>query len=463
MQDTSLNKTYVIKRDDGSDSSSYYAKLPFIDSLCSESLETETTINASVLMNKMGVENYKIDTDSKYMEISIDDLSEMNTLNDFPTKTHEELNNIHHDIYSIQTAPVLQNANNVFNFPPVVLKKTPCYISKGESLYHPAVKNIKYSLKRPSSRELSLRTSRLPIFVPKLTKESGSFEEDLRKSNLKSDPQTLIFSLEYLEDIITHLLDREREMSTLPNDPLKYDITEINRSIIINWLIKLNTHLQDGLELLEAGVRLFDRCISQASTPLRDLQLLGTACYWIAQKLFGSGPPRTAGTMARRCGGAFGAAELLRGERRALRLLAWPATPVLAETFAQYALRVSKPERPQVALSIARYLLMAALLHTRLAALPPSRLAPAAVAAALRVCAHDDWPAFWTCRLCHSVEEIISLEKELLEVAKVIRDPDCLCREPYYLFCQTRHHAAALRVTAALDRSASNDSYFSAK
>ncbi|AET39476.1 cyclin family protein Ecym_4429 [Eremothecium cymbalariae DBVPG len=89
---------------------------------------------------------------------------------------------------------------------------------------------------------------------------------------------------EYVNDIFEYL--HKLEIMTLPNrhDLFKHANIQQNRDILVNWMVKI--HNKFGLlpETLYLALNIMDRFLGKELVQLEKLQLVGTACLFIASK-----------------------------------------------------------------------------------------------------------------------------------------------------------------------------------
>ena len=91
------------------------------------------------------------------------------------------------------------------------------------------------------------------------------------------------FTSEYHMDILTNMKKREKDFLPKWNYMTKQpDITFTMRSILIDWLIEVGEEYKLGTETLFLAVSYIDRFLSHMSVQRAKLQLVGTACMFIA-------------------------------------------------------------------------------------------------------------------------------------------------------------------------------------
>jgi len=144
------------------------------------------------------------------------------------------------------------------------------------------------------------------------------------------------FTSEYHLDILTNMKKREKDFLPKWNYMTKQpDITFTMRSILIDWLIEVGEEYKLGTETLFLAVSYIDRFLSHMSVQRAKLQLVGTACMFIAAKYQEIYPPDvtefcyiTDDTYTKR--------QVLRMEQLVLSVLNWNVAPPTAYFFVNF-------------------------------------------------------------------------------------------------------------------------------
>jgi cyclin A len=144
------------------------------------------------------------------------------------------------------------------------------------------------------------------------------------------------FTSEYHMDILTNMKKREKDFLPKWNYMTKQpDITFTMRSILIDWLIEVGEEYKLGTETLFLAVSYIDRFLSHMSVQRAKLQLVGTACMFIAAKYQEIYPPDvtefcyiTDDTYSKR--------QVLRMEQLVLSVLNWNVAPPTAYFFVNF-------------------------------------------------------------------------------------------------------------------------------
>jgi hypothetical protein len=96
-----------------------------------------------------------------------------------------------------------------------------------------------------------------------------------------------ILTLEYITDVLTHMLDLERTLPPIGDyirtDP-KIEIEAWMRDKLVNWVVSLGEELGVSVETLQLSVTLINQFLSSVHTKRSVLQLVGIVCFMIALK-----------------------------------------------------------------------------------------------------------------------------------------------------------------------------------
>ncbi|CAK1593803.1 unnamed protein product [Parnassius mnemosyne] len=204
------------------------------------------------------------------------------------------------------------------------------------------VRNIKKSLKRPHSRELQGLS---PVTHPE-KKGEENFKRRLKFNDRLNDrlqsldifekSYTECIERDYVKDLFPHLLKIERPASA-PRIP------SITRACVLNWLLRVNG--SDGNPaVVQTASWYLDSVLSISSVRLDQLQLVATACYWIAQKLHG--PVAPSYRLIKYANRAFSTTQLLETEKAILNKLKFPSQPVVPQDYITYLSWWSDNARP---------------------------------------------------------------------------------------------------------------------
>ncbi|KAK6639536.1 hypothetical protein RUM43_007809 [Polyplax serrata] len=92
------------------------------------------------------------------------------------------------------------------------------------------------------------------------------------------------FSTDYIEDIITHEMNKEAAYHLSVNFCREFDINPTGREILIDWLISVQVHLKAENSALHLTVALLDIMLDRVHIPINELQAAAVAAFWVAYK-----------------------------------------------------------------------------------------------------------------------------------------------------------------------------------
>lgn len=116
------------------------------------------------------------------------------------------------------------------------------------------------------------------------------FPADPRADERKKDE--LNWTCPYKSDIYQYLTEQEQKFRPRPHYMKKQpDITMSMRSVLVDWLIEVGEEYKLLSETVHLAVSYVDRFLSQMSVLRAKLQLVGTACLFIASKYEEIYPP----------------------------------------------------------------------------------------------------------------------------------------------------------------------------
>ena len=105
--------------------------------------------------------------------------------------------------------------------------------------------------------------------------------------NFNNNQENIAFVGEYLEEIYMNLLLEEKQATIKPKlgyMNTQYEINEIMRAILIDWIIDIHLKFKLRQETLFMTIWLIDTYLSYAFVPREKFQLLGITCLLISCK-----------------------------------------------------------------------------------------------------------------------------------------------------------------------------------
>merc|ERR1719400_2774131 len=212
---------------------------------------------------------------------------------------------------------------------------------------------------------------------------SGTSEEELEEIAKPPQPvpESVLESDEYSADILAHV--KRTELNNLPkrNYMTKQpDITFPMRAILVDWLVEVSEEYKLHTETIFLAVNYIDRFLSYMSVQRARLQLVGTACMFIAAKYEEIYPPDVT-EFVYITDDTYTKKQVLRMEHLVLGVLEFNVTVPTSFFFANRMCELFKMD--QKSLHLATYLNELSLLHgDKFLQFSPSLMAAASLALA---------------------------------------------------------------------------------
>lgn len=236
------------------------------------------------------------------------------------------------------------------------------------------------------------------------TSEDEEVEEVIERS-AQAVSEAVLISEEYSEDILGHV--KQTEVKSLPkwNYMTKQpDITFPMRSILVDWLVEVSEEYKLHTETVFLAVNYIDRFLSYMSVQRARLQLVGTACMFIAAKYEEIYPPDVA-EFVYITDDTYTKKQVLRMEQLVLGVLEFNVTVPTAFFFANHFSKMAGSNDKTT--SLARYLTELTLLDAdTYLSFVPSIIGASAVALARHTLGFAAWDANMVRRTGYAVEEI---------------------------------------------------------
>lgn len=236
------------------------------------------------------------------------------------------------------------------------------------------------------AREREERARQLPAVSDEEEVDEEEMWDDLDAEDM-DDP---VMVAEYAVEAIAYL--REQELTTVPSPTYMTRQPELSfpkRSILINWLITVHTHLRLLPETLFLTVNILDRFLSLRPVSEAKFQLVGITSLLLACKYEETYSPSIT-ELVELTGGIFKKEDVIKAERFVLKTLGWTLSfypgPM---SFLRRASRADNTE-PR-ARTIAKYLCELTLTDPSLFHLPPSLVAASAMWLGRMVMGREVW------------------------------------------------------------------------
>eukprot|EP00088_Acartia_fossae_P021069 TRINITY_DN2254_c0_g3_i1.p1 TRINITY_DN2254_c0_g3~~TRINITY_DN2254_c0_g3_i1.p1 ORF type:complete len:444 (-),score=112.44 TRINITY_DN2254_c0_g3_i1:1025-2356(-) len=235
-------------------------------------------------------------------------------------------------------------------------------------------------------------------------------KEQWRVPPIKDNHTVDIFSEpEYFQDIYRYLLSSEAKHLPKWNYMAKQtDITHSMRSILIDWLVEVGEEYKLQTETLHLAVNYIDRFLSYMAVQRSKLQLVGTACMFIAAKYEEIYPPDV-GEFVYITDDTYNKRQVLRMEHLVLKVLGFDLSVPTMYIFLNKVVEMGQLESSvkEKVSSLAAYLSELSLVDgENFLKYNPSKVAAACVALARHCLEQEAWSADLQARTGHSLDDL---------------------------------------------------------
>ncbi|KAF0291818.1 G2/mitotic-specific cyclin-B3 [Amphibalanus amphitrite] len=188
---------------------------------------------------------------------------------------------------------------------------------------------------------------------------------------------------EYVNDLFRHYKEREAMCQVAPYlGTVQTDLTEMMRSILVDWMVEVQESFELNHETLYLAVRLVDLYLAQVEVSRETLQLVGATAIFIACK-FDERLPPPLDDFLYICEDAYARREIIATEMKILRTVNFDVGLPVSYRFLRRYARCCK--LPVEVLTLARYVLELSLMEYQFVSVAGSRLAAAALALAVHM------------------------------------------------------------------------------
>lgn len=264
------------------------------------------------------------------------------------------------------------------------------------------------------------------------------------------DYNALIEVSEYSLDILHYLKESETKLLPKWNYMTKQpDITFMMRSILVDWLVEVGEEYRLCNESLYLAVNYIDRFLSYMSVQRAKLQLVGTACMFIATKYEEIYYPDVS-EFTYITDDNYSKKQVLRMEHLVLKVLGFDLTVPTAYFFVNQFAKLSNS--PEEVLFLAQYLSELTLLDAeRYLCYTPSIIGASAVTLARHTCQVTAWPEEMVRLSGYNVEHfqscLVSLHQTFTDASKSVQQA---MREKYR---QDKYHRVSELTPAPISSS----------
>lgn len=210
---------------------------------------------------------------------------------------------------------------------------------------------------------------------------------------------------EYFQDIYRYL--KESELKHMPKWNYMTKQTDINhnmRSILVDWLVEVGEEYKLQTETLFLAVSYIDRFLSYMAVQRSKLQLVGTACMFIAAKYEEIYPPDVS-EFVYITDDTYNKRQVLRMEHLVLKVLEFDLSVPTAHLFVSKMCQMI-PTEDKVR-SLALYLSEMSLVDgENFLRFPPSQVGGAAVALSRHTLGLEAWPELLATQAGYQVEDL---------------------------------------------------------
>ncbi|CAG5867173.1 G2/mitotic-specific cyclin-B1 [Menidia menidia] len=217
---------------------------------------------------------------------------------------------------------------------------------------------------------------------------------------------------EYVKDIYKYLRHLELEQDVKPNYLQGQEVTGNMRAILIDWLVQVNLKFRLLQETMYMTVGIIDRFLQDHPVPKKQLQLVGVTAMFLASKYEEMYPPEIS-DFAYVTDRAYTTAQIRDMEMTILRVLKFQLGRPLPLQFLRRASKIYEVTAEQH--TLAKYLLELTMVDYEMVHFPPSIVASAALALALKVLDAGEWDVMLQHYMGYTAE---SLNPVMVHIAK---------------------------------------------
>ncbi|XP_041826948.1 G2/mitotic-specific cyclin-B1 [Melanotaenia boesemani] len=217
---------------------------------------------------------------------------------------------------------------------------------------------------------------------------------------------------EYVKDIYKYLRQLEVEQNVRPNYLQGQEITGNMRAILIDWLVQVSIKFRLLQETMYMTVGLIDRFLQDHPVPKKQLQLVGVTAMFLASKYEEMYPPEIS-DFAYVTDKAYTTAQIRDMEMTILRVLKFQLGRPLPLQFLRRASKIYEVTAEQH--TLAKYLLELTMVDYEMIHFPPSMVASAALALALKVLDVGEWDVTLQHYMDYTAESLIPV---MVHIAK---------------------------------------------
>ncbi|KAF5294047.1 hypothetical protein FQR65_LT20010 [Abscondita terminalis] len=259
------------------------------------------------------------------------------------------------------------------------------------------------------------------------------FHPRLRTKNTEAY-QLDIYTLEYLENIISYQLTIDSKYVAKKNSLKKYNDF---RAALIEALIKVIKHLDQPNSILFTTVRLFDHILNSTTVPLHMFQILSYITMWIVIKMDNNYDFPSVSKLVNLCSNAYTASEILEMERWVLKFLDY--TVNISDTTVYTNFYIMKlPKTNDLLPDAVQYILECYTLNSNFSTFKSSMQAAGAVCLGLQLLQSEStlWSTLTNTVGYYTHRELEDVMQDMLKQIYKIQDPHYEYRFPYQKYSE---------------------------
>ncbi|XP_056288059.1 G2/mitotic-specific cyclin-B1 isoform X2 [Pseudoliparis swirei] len=224
---------------------------------------------------------------------------------------------------------------------------------------------------------------------------------------------------DYVKDIYKYLRQLEVEQSVRLTYLQGQEVTGNMRAILIDWLVQVSLKFRLLQETMYMTVGIIDRYLQEHPVPKKQLQLVGVSAMFLASKYEEMYPPEIS-DFAFVTDRAYTTAEIRDMEMSLLRVLKFQLGRPLPLQFLRRASKIYEVTAEQH--TLAKYLLELTMVDYDMVHFPPSMVASASLALALKVLDAGEWDVTLQHYMDYTAESLIPVMSHIAKNVVNVND-----------------------------------------
>ncbi|XP_034403418.1 G2/mitotic-specific cyclin-B1 [Cyclopterus lumpus] len=224
---------------------------------------------------------------------------------------------------------------------------------------------------------------------------------------------------EYVKDIYKYLRQLEVEQNVNLSYLQGQEVTGNMRAILIDWLVQVSLKFRLLQETMYMTVGIIDRFLQEHPVPKKQLQLVGVSAMFLASKYEEMYPPEIS-DFAYVTDRAYTTAQIRDMEMSLLRVLKFQLGRPLPLQFLRRASKIYEVTAEQH--TLAKYLLELTMVDYEMVHFPPSMVASAALALALKVLDAGEWDVTLQHYMDYTAESLIPVMAHIAKNVVKVND-----------------------------------------